>query len=128
MQRPLAALGGTGSLCLLLGACHPPTPQDSYAASKRCYAILDSSLKLVPAARFRQSAVDPDYIETASQEDMQSAFSIGKELGMTPDAVLRDLEQAKSGYLKAHSPQYNFDKLRDDVNECLGDFYGRPND
>ena len=51
---------------------------------------------------------------------------------MSPEAIGADLERARSAYLKAHSGPANAAEksasLRYDVNDCLGDDYGRPND
>lgn len=109
-------------------SCHKPTAQELYAHAKHCHAVLDTALKVVPAARFKQANVDPSLVDLASQDDLSAAYEYGKQIGIQFDAVTRDAEQARLAYLKSHTGAQNSDALRDDVNDCLGDYYGRPND
>lgn len=109
-------------------SCHKPTPQEEYGDVRRCHAVLDTSLKVVPAARFAQSRLDPSLVKLASDDDLTAAYEFGKQLGIRFDAVTRDTEQARVAYLRSHGKAQEFDALRNDVNDCLSDYYGRSND
>jgi hypothetical protein len=113
-------------------SCHKPTAQEEYAQAKHCYAAYGASLKIVPAARFTQAGINPALIERASDANVDGAYDAGKQIGMSPGAISRDLEQAKAAYLRAHAgsgdADQKFNDLREDVNGCIGDDYGRPND
>jgi hypothetical protein len=113
-------------------SCHKPTLQEEYADSKRCYSAYDAGLEMIPAARFEQAGLDPDVLKTAAHDNFGSAYVLGKQLGMRPEAIARDVERTRAAYLAAHSDKSGgarkLKSLRDDVNDCLGDDYGRPND
>ena len=63
---------------------------------------------------------------------MESAHVLGRRLGMSSVAIFQDTMHEKAMYLRAHSGPGNanakFDALRKDVNQCLGDDFGRFND
>jgi hypothetical protein len=115
-------------------SCHKPTAREEYPDAIRCHAALEANLKIVPEARFRQIRLDPDAVDLASQENMNGAFDLGRQLGMTPDAVQKDLHRALDTYVKGHSWQptgggsRKFIALGHDFNECLLDYFGRPNE
>ena len=122
-------------LAAVLGACHhDPSPREDYAHGKRCYAALDANLKIVPADRFRQLRLDPGTVEVAASDNMEGAYQVARQMGMAPDAISRDLAAARADYVRSHSWQEpasgrrKFVALGHDFNECLLDYYGRPND
>lgn len=115
-------------------SCHKPTAQESYAHDKRCFAALDAHFKIVPPARFKQAGVDPGAVDLVSRENASGAFDWGERLGMSPGAIYADLERAGAAYVKSHTWQppgaarRKFVALGYDLNDCLLDYYGRPND
>ena len=114
-------------------SCHKPTKHELYADSRRCFAALDTNLHTVTPDQFRSAGIDADAVDLASRDAMSAAFDIGEAMGMAPAAINRDLHQASIGYRAAHTwlPQGSdpkFTALGSDVNDCLEDYYGRPND
>jgi hypothetical protein len=115
-------------------SCHKTTPQEAYAHDKHCVAALDANLKIVPAARLKQVGLDPGAVDLVSRGNTSGAYDWGKRLGMSPDAIHEDLERAGAAYLKSHTWQPprtargKFVALGYDLNDCLLDYYGRPND
>jgi hypothetical protein len=134
MKRTVYSFAGVIVLFTSPYSCHKPTSQEMYAHAKGCFAALDTNLNIVPPARFTQAGLDPDAIEMASSDDMSGAFDMGKEIGMKPDAILKDLQRAKAAYVRSHTWQppagagRKFIALGNQVNGCLADYYGRPND
>ena len=123
------------ALCALrmpLYSCHKPTLQEQYAAARHCYVAYDAALKLIAPAAFEHAGLDPALVKDSWSTDIGAAYDMGKELGMSPEAVGADLERARLAYLGAHSGRTNaaakLAALKYDVNDCLGDDYGRPND
>lgn len=94
--------------------------------------MYDATLAIVPAARFKLAGLDPVIVREASIEHMESAHVFGRQLGMSSVTIFHDTMRAKATYLRAHSGPGNasakFDALRKDVNQCLGDDFGRYND
>ena len=115
-------------------ACHKPTAQEGYAHARRCFAALDANLKIVPAARFEEVGLDPDSVDFVRRETVSGAFDLGKSLGMSPGAINQDLERASAAFVKSHSwqpvgtTQRKFVAMGFDLNDCLLDYFGRPND
>lgn len=107
-------------------SCQKPTLQESYAHEKVCHAVLDTSLKVISPVEFGRTGLDPSLVRVASQNMLQAAYSDGRNLGMGPDAIAQDVALAGKLYLKSHARPDG--ALRKDVNGCLGDYYGRPND
>ena len=115
-------------------SCHKTTAREAYAHDKRCFAALDANLRHVPAARFKEVGLDPDAVDLVSRENMSSAYDWGKLLGMQPNAIYQDLERADAAYQRSHiwqppgTARRQFVALGYDLNDCLLDYYGRPND
>ena len=122
------------AVLLLVGpySCHKPTLQESYAEAKLCNSAYDAGLKLISADGFRKAQLDPSLVDDAKNNNLGAAYSDGKQLGMGPNEIGQDLESARSAYLAAHSggadAAQKLDAVRSDMNNCLGDYYGRPND
>lgn len=113
-------------------SCHKPTPEESYADAKLCNSAYDAGLKLISTDGFREARLDRSLVDDAKNNSVGAAYMIGKQLGMAPNAIAQDLESARRGYLAAHSggpdAAKKLDAVRGDMNNCLGDYYGRPND
>ena len=134
MKQTALALASALLLASHPYSCHKTTAQEAYAHDKGCFAALDANLKIVPAARFKQANLDPGAVDQVSTENMSSAYDWGERLGMSPDAVYKDLERARAAYVKSHTWQppgtsrRKFVALGRDLHECVLDYYGRPND
>ena len=108
--------------------CHKPTPQEQYAGGRHCFAALDANLKTVPPALFRKRGFDPGAVELVATESMNGAYDMGAQLGMSPPAIGRDLEQARATYVKSHSWRPaggrvpKFIAFGPDMTDCLADF------
>jgi len=121
---------------LLLGAppysCHKPTLQESYADAKHCSSVYSAGLKLIDGAAFAQAQLDPRLVEDAKNNSVSAAYVDGKQLGMSADAIGKDLDRSRAAYLASHTggldAAQKMASLRADMNNCLGDYYGRPND
>jgi hypothetical protein len=113
-------------------SCHKPTLQENYADAKLCNSAYDAGLKLISADGFRKARLDPSLVGDAKNNSVGTAYMTGKQLGMGPNAIAQDLEGARRVYLAAHTggpdAAQKLDALRRDVNDCLGDYYGQPND
>lgn len=109
-------------------SCHKPTPQEEYDHARQCYVVLDLVLKRIPAAGLKQAGLDRGTIQTAADDFLGGTWADGKALGMTIDAISTDIERARLSYSTAGTADERLNALRDDANECLGDYYGRPND
>lgn len=115
-------------------SCHKPTAYEQYAGARRCVAALGANLKFVPSTRFKQVGLDPDAVDLVFTDSISDAYDVGKLLNMRPEAINRDLQTSGAAYVKAHSWQppgtarRQFIALGYDVNDCLADYYGRPND
>ena len=132
MKRRACCFAGICLLVVPQYSCHRPTPQDAYAESRRCFVVLDASLRILPAAWFQQAGIDRAAVREASDGELSAAWDTGKRLGMSGGAISSDLERAKATYSRTHNAQAAGNGgqtvLRDDLDDCLGDFYGRPND
>jgi hypothetical protein len=122
MRRACCSIVGL-ALAVPQYSCHAPTAQESYAASKRCFVVLDTGLKIIPGLR---SGAESSSVRIAADGDLSSAWDGGKALGMTGADISADLEKARAGYFREAQSQPG--AVRRDVDECLGDFYGGPND
>ena len=113
-------------------SCHKPTPQESYADDKLCLSAYRTGLEIIPDAQFEQARLDRSSVQDAANNSLAAAYADGKQLGLSSDAIARDLEHARRAYLAAHSggsdAAQKMAALRSDMNNCLGDYYGRPND
>ena len=113
-------------------SCHKPTTEESYADAKLCNSVYGAGLKLISAKGFEKARLDPSLIDDAKNSIVSAAYIYGKQLGMGPNAVAQDLERARHAYFAAHNggpdAANKLDALRGDMNNCLGDYYGRPND
>jgi hypothetical protein len=115
-------------------SCHKTTAEEAYAHDKLCFAALHANLKIMPAARFNQVGLDPDAVDVVSRGNMSGAYEWGERLGMSPDAIHKDLEKAGAAYVKSHTwkppgtARRKFVALGYDLNTCVLDYYGRPND
>jgi hypothetical protein len=67
-------------------------------------------------------------VRGASENALDAAYVDGKQLGMSSQAVAKDVARASAAYAQAHASSASLAGLRNDVNDCLGDYYGRPND
>lgn len=114
--------------------CHKPTNEESFAQAKHCFAALEANLSVLSRAQFKQAGMDRDDVKTASLGNMEAAYDSAKELKKTPAAASQELDAAKLAYLKAHSWQdkatggWKFQGLGSEINNCMGDYFGRPND
>jgi hypothetical protein len=127
MKHALYSIAGLAALASPY-SCHKPTPQEQYAQARHCHAVLDTALQIIAASQFKQANVDPSLVELASEDNLTGAYDYGKQIGMRFEAVTEDTERTRLAYLKSHTGAQKLDALREDVNDCLGDYYGRPND
>jgi len=121
---------------LLLAAspysCHKPTLEESYADAKHCSSVYGAGLKLIDGAAFAQAQLDPSLVEDAKNNSVSAAYADGKQLGMGAVAIGKDLDRSRAAYLASHTgapdAAQKIASVRADMNNCLGDYYGRPND
>lgn len=135
-----ASFAKAGALSVLLSGCHPFGCESSrcvdehvYADSKRCNAVLEASLVIVRNSRLPSGAnFDASAIRSELIDRFDRVLANGAKLGMSGDAVYKDVEQAKVAYLSAYaerrteSPQQKLHSLFEDVNDCIDP--GGPND
>ena len=134
LRRTVCSFAGIVALTTSPYGCHKPTLQEQYADARRCFAALDANLKFVTAEQFRRVGLDRDAVDLVFREEINNAFDLGKPIGMKPAAITADLQRASAAYTEAHtwqpqaSSRRKFSAIGYDVNDCLADFYGRPND
>jgi hypothetical protein len=139
MKALAAPFVQAAALSVMLSSCHPFGCGSSkcvndhlYSGAKRCNAVLEASLVIVhstslpPGAQFDPGAIESDLIG-----GMDDTLVAGANLGMSRDAVYKDLDRAKNAYLEAYAaskadPHRKLVALFDDVNECLP--HSKPND
>jgi hypothetical protein len=115
-------------------SCHKPTAEEQHRQQKRCFGALDANLKFVAPRVFERAGLDASAIEFAAREEMNAAYDSGERLGFSPHQIYHELVTASSQYVSSHTWQSArngrtmFRALGTEVNDCLLDFYGRPND
>jgi hypothetical protein len=93
--------------------------------------VLEASLEIVRNSRL-PSNFDASAIRAVWIDQFDRVLANGAKLGMTGDAVYKDVVQAKIAYLSAYAkrrtenPQQKLHSLFEDVNGCAGP--GGPND
>ncbi len=133
-----ASFAQASVLGVLLSGCHPfgcgssrCVDEHVYADSKHCNAVLEASLEIVRNSRL-PSNFDASAIRAVWIDRFDRVLANGAKLGMTGDAVYKDVVQAKIAYLSAYaerrteSPKQKLNSLFEDVNDCIDP--GGPND
>ena len=138
MRRLAAAFAQSAAFSVVLTSCHPfgcgswrCVYEHQYTGGKRCNAVLAASLEIVRNTRLPPGS---QYDAGAIQSELLGVDDIlvsGAQLGMSRDAVYKDLDQAKNAYLQAYAarkgdPHQKLVALFGDVNECLP--HSKPND
>jgi hypothetical protein len=99
--------------------------EHAYATAKSCKTVLETSLIIVPAARWPSTPkFDASRIRTHAEDYVDMALGSGSKLGMRRDAILKDLEQAKLAYVNSYNsrtadPQHKLAELLGEVNRCV---------
>jgi hypothetical protein len=110
--------------CLALSGCHPPSDRSMYVSAKDCHAVFEASLKIVDVSRLPKTAkFDPVQTRLYADDLLDTALDFGEQMGMRPDAVRRDLDQALAAYLRSYAepkqtPQQKMDRLFTDLTRC----------
>lgn len=115
-------------------SCHKPTALEEYRDGTKCFGAFDANLQQLSGEQMRAARVDRYAVELAKEQIATGVFDLGRSLERNPWAVNEDLRRAVLSYRRSHSWQRAgdghrmFSGLGVDFNECLRDFYGRPND
>lgn len=134
MNRRLYSIAGLILIAPHPYSCHKTTAQESYADSRRCFAALDANAGQLSPKQFRAAGINGESVEFAARQMISAAFDSGEAIGMKPAAIYADLHKASADYREAHmwtppgQTRRKFTALGYDLNDCLADFYGRPND